>query len=93
MRWYQCKKRKQSTRKNKKETIPVKRTEKLALKDEDYDKNFVQSNLNIPTPGFHATPLITSVFQSPDFLYMILMQLYSGFYVIKWFSTPDIPTI
>ena len=30
------------------------------------------SNLTIPTPSFHFTLLIMSVFQCPDFLYMIL---------------------
>ena len=33
----------------------------------------LQSNLAILTSGFHVTLLITSVFQSTDFLYMILM--------------------
>ena len=33
----------------------------------------IQSNLAIPTPGFPVTPLITSVFQSPDFLHIILI--------------------
>ena len=48
--------------------------------DKDHKNSFnvrnrkqLQSNFPIPTPGFHVTPLITSVFQSPDFSYMILM--------------------
>ena len=34
---------------------------------------YIQSNLAMPTPGFHVTPLITSAFQSPNFPYLILM--------------------
>ena len=34
---------------------------------------YIQPNLAIPTPGFHVTPLITSVLQNLDFLYMILI--------------------
>ena len=33
--------------------------------------HIIQSNLAIPTTGFRVTLLITSVFQSPDFLHMI----------------------
>ena len=53
------------------------------MQNTDILQNKIQSNLIIPTPGFHVTPLIMSIFQSLDFLYMILMQINSGFYAIK----------
>ena len=45
----------------------------LDVHQRDNEEKKQQSNLVILIPGFHVTLLITSVFESPNFLCMILL--------------------